>query len=485
MIKSIEFVNFRNLNGKYCFDNVLNVIIGKNNAGKTNLLEGVRLAFSAITNDYFKISQSDFSNSDDSRNITIKVELIGKAIPSLDFYDVDVQGNKQKRCGFIVTVKKTQSGRYVKEVTLLNGCNLDFDLVREDPNVPNVFLVPLVRIDEIYTNGLVTGISKFIESEERYRELKEDSKNKIKEAVKDKVEVFQSFCKKFNQNLDIALTEPKISDEKVFIVEEGQQEHNYKIGAGYRSIANIILNTLNDNYNIILIDEIENHLHPSLIRTLVRELQLMKNTQIIATSHSAVVINELKLEELIDINYKKLILSEYSFNKLNVFMHPGRSEIVLADNVILVEGYTEELLLRQYLRSKNYNWNVINVAGVMFEPYIELAKYLHKKIVVVSDDDKALSDTMESSARFNNLQKFCALNKVLLIEVDNTLETDLYNNGYLTDFDDLIMPHKNHQEVFIAKKHCKIEIAERLIKNNIDLSEWHVIKGIINEFEGN
>ena len=443
MIKSIEFVNFRNLNGKYCFDNVLNVIIGKNNAGKTNLLEGVRLAFSAITNDYFKISQSDFSNSDDSRNITIKVELIGKAIPSLDFYDVDVQGNKQKRGGFIVTVKKTQSGRYVKEVTLLNGCNLDFDLVREDPNVPNVFLVPLVRIDEIYTNGLVTGISKFIESEERYRELKEDSKNKIKEAVKD------------------------------------------KIGAGYRSIANIILNTLNDNYNIILIDEIENHLHPSLIRTLVRELQLMKNTQIIATSHSAVVINELKLEELIDINYKKLILSEYSFNKLNVFMHPGRSEIVLADNVILVEGYTEELLLRQYLRSKNYNWNVINVAGVMFEPYIELAKYLHKKIVVVSDDDKALSDTMESSARFNNLHKFCALNKVLLIEVDNTLETDLYNNGYLTDFDDLIMPHKNHQEVFIAKKHCKIEIAERLIKNNIDLSEWHVIKGIINEFEGN
>ena len=483
MIKNIEFSNFRNLRGKYDFDNILNVIIGKNNSGKTNLLDGIRFAFSTITNDYFKINQSDFYNSDDSLNIQIKVELRGESIPSLDFYDLDEQSNQQRRCGFIVTVKKTQSGKYVKDITLLNGSNIDFETLREDPNIPNVFYVPLLRIDEIYTNGLVTGISKFIESEEKYQELKEDSKNKIKAVIKDKVDVFKAFCKKFNQDLDIALTEPKISDEKVFIVEEGQKEHNYKIGSGYRSIANIILNTLNDNYNIILIDEIENHLHPSLIRTIVRELQLMKNTQIVATSHSPIIINELKLEEIVDINYKKLVLTEDNFKKLNIFMHPGRSEIMLADNVILVEGYTEELLLRQYLRSVNYNWNVVNVAGVMFEPYIELAKYLHKNIVVVSDDDKALSDTLQCSSRFTNLEQYCKSNNVCLIEVENTLETDLYNNGYLADCTDLLMHHEKHNELLIAKKNCKIEIAERIIEKKIDLSDWHVIKGIINEFE--
>ena len=75
MIKSVTFKNFRNLDGKYEFNNTLNVIIGKNNSGKTNLLDGIKLAFSAITNDYFKISDSDFKDSEDNNVIKISVEL--------------------------------------------------------------------------------------------------------------------------------------------------------------------------------------------------------------------------------------------------------------------------------------------------------------------------------------------------------------------------------------------------------------------------
>jgi len=60
MIEEIEFQNFRNLNGKYSLNQKLNVIFGKNNSGKTNLLEGIRLAFSLITNEYFKVRKSDF-----------------------------------------------------------------------------------------------------------------------------------------------------------------------------------------------------------------------------------------------------------------------------------------------------------------------------------------------------------------------------------------------------------------------------------------
>ena len=64
MIKTIEFENFRNLNGKYCFNNKLNIVFGNNNSGKSNLLDGIKLAFSAITNDYFKINKTDFKDSD-------------------------------------------------------------------------------------------------------------------------------------------------------------------------------------------------------------------------------------------------------------------------------------------------------------------------------------------------------------------------------------------------------------------------------------
>lgn len=481
MIKSIEFINYRNLNTKFEFDKKLNIIFGNNNSGKTNLLDGIRLAFSSITNDYFKISKSDFNESNDTQPINIKVELKENSIPSLNYFDED----GKMKCGFNVLIKKSQNGRYIREVTHLNCSPIDFDILRNDIKIPNIFTIPLARIEDIYTDGLVTGISKFIISEDKYRDLKKDSKDAIKRQIKTKRDEFQKFCKKFNQDLDIELSDPKLTDEKVYIV-DGEKEHNYKIGSGYKSIANIILNTLNENYNIILIDEIENHLHPSLIRTLIRELRNVKNTLIIGTTHSPVVINELKMEELIDVSGKKLNnISDENKEKLNIFLHPGRSELLLADNIILVEGYTEELLLNNYLYKNNHNWTVINVAGIMFEPYIELSIFLGKKVIVISDNDKSLSETLESSKRFNNLKTLCDSYKIKLLEMENTLETDLYNNGFLDSYTDLLKQHKNHNEIYIAKEHKKTEIVEKLIEDDVCISEWHIIKDIKNEFASN
>lgn len=482
MIKSVEFKNFRNINGKYVFYNNLNVIVGKNNSGKTNVLDGIKLAFSCITNDYFKITVSDFYDSDDSKIIEIKVELEVDSIPSLNF----ANENGENECGFKVNVRKTQSGRYVKEIALLNGSNIDMDILREDEKIPNLYLIPLIRVEDIYTAGLTTGISKFISSEEKYKELIKDSKNAIEEELKDKKKKFQDLCKKFNENIDIELTDPKFSNEKVYIV-DGQKEHNFNIGSGYKSIANIMLNTLDENFNIILIDEIENHLHPALIRTLIRELRNVENTIIIATTHSSVVINEFNIEEIIDISAKDIqtINDGKIINKLNLFLHPGRNELILADNVILVEGYTEEILLKNYLRNYNYNWTIVNVAGVMFEPYITLGLLLNKRTIVISDTDIVLSDEKEPSSRFKNLKNLCIENQIKLIEMDNTLETDLYNNGFLSNCIDLLRKHEKYNDIYVAKEKKKTEIVERLIESNIDLEEWHVIKEIKDEFSSN
>lgn len=481
MIKSVEFRNFRNINGKYIFNNNLNVIVGKNNSGKTNLLEGIRLAFSCITNDYFKISVSDFANSDDSKNIEISVELEKNSIPSLNFGNA----NGEIQCGFKVKIRKTQSGRYIKELMLLNGSNIDMDILRDDENIPNLYLIPLIRVEDIYTAGLTTGISKFISSEEKYKELINDSKSAIEEELKNKKEKFQELCKKFNENIDIELTDPKFSNEKVYIV-DGKNEHNFNIGSGYKSIANIMLNTLDEKFNIILIDEIENHLHPALIRTLIRELRNVENTIIIATTHSSVVINELKIEEIIDISAKTIkTIDDKVIRKLNIFLHPGRNELILADNVILVEGYTEEFLLRNYLNKYNYNWTIVNVAGVMFEPYIKLAVLLNKKIIAISDNDIALSQTKEPTNRIKKLRDLCIKNNVKLIETDNTLETDLYNNGFLGNYMELLKKHEKHNDIYVAKEKKKTEIAEKLIEDNVDLEEWHVIKEIKDEFSSN
>lgn len=481
MIESIEFKNFRNLNTKFKLEEKLNVIFGKNSTGKSNLLSGIKLAFSSLNGDYFKLSKSDFLDSDDSKTIIITTTLKEDSIPSLISFDE----NGKKQCGFILKIYKNNNSKYIKKLTMLNGAPIDYDTVRDDSKVPKLYEVPFIRISDLYTDGLTIGLSTFIESEEQYKNLVDDFSKKVKENLSDKITKFKNLCSKFNENLDIETSDPKFNEEKVYIV-DGNNDHNANIGSGYKSVANILLNTLNENHNIILVDEIENHLHPQLIRTLLRELRKIDNTTIISTTHSPIIINELEINELQDINGNQLKnISSKNIKKLQTFMHSGRSELCLADNIILVEGYTEELLLKKYVIDNNKNWTIINVAGVMFEPYIEIATLLNKNIITISDNDVCLSKNLTKSNRFCTLEKICRLKKVKLIEVDNTLESDLFKNGFLSKEKSLLKKNEKHNEYYVAKERKKTEIAQKLIELDTNIEEWHVIKEINETFKDN
>lgn len=70
--------------------------------------------------------------------------------------------------------------------------------------------------------------------------------------ISDKETLFKDLCSKFGQDMKIDITNPKFSDGKLFIV-DGDKPHNAKIGTGYRSVANIILNTLDSSKSNIVI----------------------------------------------------------------------------------------------------------------------------------------------------------------------------------------------------------------------------------------
>lgn len=482
MIDYIEFENFRNLDGKrYLIKKSLTAIVGANSSGKTNILDGIRYAFSAISGDYFKVEKTDFKDSDDSLQIIIKVALENEAIPSLGFVDSD----GSKKYGFALRITKTQSGRYKREITLLTGEQVDWDILTEDKMVPSVYSIPLARIDSIHSSNTDISVADFIKSENDYRKIKETSKQQIKDQMSEKIEQFKRLCEAFNHSLDVDISDPIISNEKLYLV-EGNCEHGVKIGSGYKSIANIFLHTFNDKHTILLIDEIENHIHPSLLRTFMRELRKIPDITIIATTHSPVVVNECFIEEIIDVSSRRIDeLDKDTTKKLNIFLHPGRGEIIFADNVILVEGYTEELLLKHYIQKTNddINWTVVNVACVMFKPYIDLANLLGKRIIVISDNDKANKGV--ESQRFLNLRKYCKEKSVKIIEMDNTLESDLVINKFINENDNLLKKLDGCNYYVAKNNHKKTQIIQNLISNEVDLSEWHVIKELHNEFRDN
>ncbi len=484
MIEWVDFKNYRNLNGKtYNFEDNFNILIGKNGDGKTNVLEGIRLAFSSFDGSYMRVDKSDFANSDDSSPIEITVRLKHNSIPSFNL----PQAGGSDICGFKVIIRKTGSGRYLKRYCNLDGTDIHSQIVEEDLKIPKVYMMPLIRVDDIYSPGLTTGIGNFLESEEEYEEFKMKTKQGIQGQIAKKAAAFKKLCEKFNKTLDVDVSDPKMSDEKLYIV-DGDSEHSIRIGSGYKSIANVMLCSMGDDYNIILIDEIENHLHPALLRNLVNEIKELEETFVIATTHSPVVVNEFKVEKIIDTQYgnlSKIVKSKDIRKKINTFLHPGRAELLLANNIVLVEGFTEEVIIRDYISKNQLNWTVVNVAGVMFEPYVQLAVGMNKRLVVVSDSDVSESKSGDKpTTRFNNLKKLCEKNGTRIVEVDNTLETDLFNNGYLSEdsFTDLIKQHSKHDSIKVAKPNKKTEIAQKIIELNIDLSGWHVIKEVADEF---
>ncbi|MDO4871698.1 MAG: AAA family ATPase, partial [Candidatus Saccharibacteria bacterium] len=341
------------------------------------------------------------------------------------------------------------------------------------------------RVEDLYTPGLSVGLASFLDSEEVYSKIKAQSKEAIKQEIAEKEKKFKDLTSDFTDDLSIEVANPTISSEKLFVV-DGNKEHSANIGAGYRSIANMFLCMLDDKINILLIDEIENHIHPSLLRSLVRKLSSMKNLFVIATTHSPVVLNETKIEALIEVNCGPLNgLDAETIRKLNMFLHPGRGELIVSEDIVLVEGYTEELIIKNYAVKNNKNWTVVNVAGVMFEPYVRLAHLLNKKTIVISDDDRSNTKDGMPTKRFNNLKKLCGGLGVTLVQVHNTLETELYKEGFLNGFSDLLKKKSETKDYMVAKSKRKTEIALKMIEDGIELSSWRVIKSIENEFTSN
>lgn len=486
MIKSVRFRNFRNMQDKkFNFNDKLNIIIGKNNSGKTNILEGIRLAFSAINNSYMKVDRSDFYKGDDAKPIEIILELDKDSIRS---FNVPLPDGT-KKCGFKVVIKKAPRDRYIKEFFDIEGNTVSRDIVYADDKVPDVYMIPLMRIEDIVSPGLITGVKNLLDSEEAYEAFRQSSRKGIKEQIKGKAERFKDLVKRFNFDLDIDSTVPEISNERLYVVDSEDTAYKHKIGSGYRAIANILLNTLSGKNTVILLDEIENHLHPALLRNLISEMksEAFGNVFILATTHSPVAVNEFKVERIIDStkgSISDLIISEDILNKLNVFLCPSRGEMLVADNIVLVEGYSEEILLRKYVSDKKLNWTIVNVAGIMFEPYVRLAHTLGKKCVVVSDNDRSQSgDGNEPTSRFKNLQTICDESGITLVEVDNTLETDLNNNGKLSEYTNYLKPHANHADIMVMKDNeSKASFALEVV-GNIDLSDWHVVEDIANAFK--
>lgn len=189
------------------------------------------------------------------------------------------------------------------------------------------------------------------------------------------------------------------------------------VGKGEQAIVKTQLSLANrtaGKADIILIEEPENHLSHTKLNELIKEIsEKCVDKQVIISTHSSFVANKLGLENLIFLNNR----SHFRLNTLpkttaSYFKKmPGFDtlRIILCESSILVEGASDELVIQKaYMTFHNGRLpiedgiDVISVNNLSFPRFLEIAKALRLKAVVVTDNDGDLNALREKYKPFED-----------------------------------------------------------------------------------
>ncbi|MER1736530.1 ATP-dependent nuclease, partial [Proteus mirabilis] len=223
-------------------------------------------------------------------------------------------------------------------------------------------------------------------------------------------------------------------------------EFLYQKGLGERNLVYIFLffayyKNQADNFNLCCIEEPEAHLGVNKLRAITDFIYKSINEsnslfQAIITTHSPSIINKLKIENLIAISNNKAITLSSFTSDLNNYLRKRPNfdilKILFADKLILVEGPTEEMLIRTFLEKDNlflHDVEVVSIGQKGYKIFLDIWLKLNegnmnKKIGIVRDydeQDNAKKEHDEYSINHKN---------IYIETTDNyTLEYDLVLKG--------------------------------------------------------
>lgn len=169
----------------------------------------------------------------------------------------------------------------------------------------------------------------------------------------------------FNLDLPVAITVDKGKKQLMFTFENHLELSSQEVGTGYTMLCILLMEIARGKKNIVIIDELESHLQPGLVRVLVKILRENIQSQYIIATHSPTAIETSSSNDFLyrftkfegkctfegffrDKNSGRnaKILREVA-NELGVI--PG--DALLSNTVIWVEGPSEIFWVRAWLRA--------------------------------------------------------------------------------------------------------------------------------------
>lgn len=159
----------------------------------------------------------------------------------------------------------------------------------------------------------------------------------------------------------------------------------------------LALNNKLKDVPFVLIEEPENHLsHINLVKLINRIETKSKGKQLFITTHSSYVLNKLSMSKVsvLGDGYKRLNdIDKNTVKRLKRLPGYDTLRIVLSKKVLLVEGPSDEIILKNIYHTMNgvlpeeHGIDIIVVRGVGFKNYLNIATKIGNEIRVVKDND--------------------------------------------------------------------------------------------------
>lgn len=447
------FKKFRELEVK--FNDEISVIVGENESGKSSLLLALDIA----------LNQSVFNRADSSLDRYLNKEDIQHffdnpskdTLPKIDIeVFLDFQGsiiasefsglhyNTPEKDKFYCGIRFV----YEFDMDFLN--NVNFDEFAKNKIIP----VEYYRASwntfqgKSYKRQLLSRNTIFLDNSSQKYDLFGGYARNLYQAKVDlnlHREVASDFKRQLQGFIDNQKENLKIDDDKHIGFDSTKTdllklidiyENNISIqdmGKGKENLIKIETSLSNGIFDIIFIDEPENHLSFTNTRKLIDLLKQRTNEQVIVVSHSSLVVSRLDLKNVIWLSDKETkSLKSLDDDTSMYFSKIDNLDIlrfILAEKVILVEGAAEYIILpaiyRKVLGSKIEadGIEIISMGSISYERYRKIAESLNKKVVVITDNDG-------KNKQYDNTDLFSIFSDE---NIENwTLEVAFYNSNKST-----------------------------------------------------